>query len=108
MAGTASLCYPPGVPPTPPDPSPPEEKASRHASESSPADAAAAERQRLAQQLHDTVSQSLTAVYLTAKAAEARLRQRGSDGTREVFDLGELIHGTLTELHEIMRGLAPP
>ena len=96
------------MPPLPPDVSQSEQESSLPTSKPSPADAAAAERHRLAQQLHDTISQSLTAVYLTAKAAEARLRQRGSDGTKEVFDLGEMIHGTLTELHEIMRGLTPP
>ena len=68
-------------------------------------EAAAAERQRLAQTLHDTVAQSLTAVYFVAKGIETKLRQDGSDVADKIASLADMLHQASEELHACMREL---
>ena len=62
----------------------------------------AAERRRLAKELHDTIGQSLTAAYLNAKFVERKLEKGGSAAAGDVFELGETIHRAVEELHGIM------
>ena len=63
------------------------------------------ERSRLAKELHDTISQSLTAIYLNAKFVERKFEKSDSRATSDIFELGEAIHGTVQELHGIIRRL---
>ncbi len=69
------------------------------------AEAAARERRVLAQTLHDTVSQSLTGIYLQTQVIVKKLQKNSTDGVREVTNLAETIHGTVLELSEVTRGL---
>ena len=65
----------------------------------------AQERRRVAKELHDTIGQSLTAIYLNAKFVERKLEKDVSNAVSDVFELGETIHGTVQELHGIMSRL---
>ena len=65
------------------------------------------ERRRLAQTLHDTICQSLTALYFTAKTIEKKMERRGSEGAGEIGELGEMIHKVVGELQGLARELAP-
>ena len=65
----------------------------------------ARERHRLAKELHDTLGQSLTAIYLNAKFVERKLEQDDSKAAADIFALGETIHGAVQELHGIMSRL---
>ena len=69
------------------------------------AEAAERERRVLAQTLHDTVSQSLTGIYLQTQVIVKKLQKNSADGVREVTNLAETIHGTVLELSEVTRGL---
>lgn len=63
----------------------------------------AVERQRIVQALHDTVAQSLAAVYFHAKGIEIQLERDGSALAPKVAFLGELIQQASAELQEVMR-----
>ena len=63
------------------------------------------ERSRLAKELHDTIGQSLTAIYLNTKFVERKLEKGGSKAAEDIFELGETIHGAVQELHGIMSRL---
>lgn len=63
------------------------------------------ERRRIAQQLHDTLSQSLTALYLHAKFLERKFAEIGPEPTADLQQLAERLHHSVRELHEIMHEL---
>jgi signal transduction histidine kinase len=66
------------------------------------------ERNRLARELHDSVSQKLFSVVLSAESA-ATLIGRDADGAREqIARLGELAQDALTELRGLIFELRPP
>lgn len=66
-----------------------------------------AERRRIAQALHDTVSQTLTAAYLQALVTARKLTASGSEAADEVAHLTELIHQGVVELQTVARQLQP-
>ena len=63
------------------------------------------ERQRLAKELHDTISQSLTAIYLNAKFVERKLQKSGAEDVGEISTLAETIHRAVEELQGVMSRL---
>lgn len=63
------------------------------------------ERRMLAQTLHDTVSQSLTGVYLQAQVIAKKMQKDTCNGVQEVSALVETIHSTVLELSSVTRGL---
>jgi signal transduction histidine kinase len=66
------------------------------------------ERNRLALELHDVVSQKLFSVILTAEAAAAQI-DRDPDAARAQLDrLRELARESLDELRSLILGLRPP
>ena len=69
------------------------------------------ERNRLALELHDAVSQKLFGIVLSAESA-ATLLERGDDGTAgahgQVVRLGELAGEALEELRALIQELRPP
>ena len=66
------------------------------------------ERNRLALELHDAVSQKLFSLVLSAEAA-ATLLDKDPDGARpQVARLGELAREALGELRSLILGLRPP
>lgn len=65
------------------------------------------ERRRIAQLLHDTVSQSLTGTYLQAVVSARKSRQAGASGTDELTRLAEMIHQVVHELQTVIQGLVP-
>ena len=64
-----------------------------------------AARQQLAQSLHDTVCQTLTAAYFSAKFMEQKWRAQSPEVAAEIGELCEMIHGAVGELREITHGL---
>jgi signal transduction histidine kinase len=70
--------------------------------------AAIQERQRLARELHDAVSQALFAATITAEALP-RLMDRNPDKARQnLIQLHQLIRGALTETRNLVLELRPP
>ena len=67
--------------------------------------AVVAERQRLAQVLHATVAQDLTAIYFTAKRMEMQLAGNPSETSSRIASLGEMIRRVSGELLVCMRAL---
>ena len=65
------------------------------------------ERNRLARELHDSVSQKLFGMVLSAEAA-ATLIGRDNNAGEQVARLGELAQEALTELRELIFELRPP
>jgi signal transduction histidine kinase len=69
------------------------------------------ERQRIARDLHDSVSQSLFSMTLHARTAQRALRQAGQDGdgpvTRELGHVGELSRTALAEMRALIFELRP-
>jgi signal transduction histidine kinase len=66
------------------------------------------ERNRLALELHDVVSQKLFSLILSAESA-ATLFERDTDAARvQVLRLGELAREALSELRSLILGLRPP
>ena len=63
------------------------------------------ERQGLVQTLHDTVCQSLTAAYLSAKFIERNAQNGKGTTADELSGLCEMIHGVVEELQEFTRKL---
>ncbi len=66
-----------------------------------------AERQRIAQLLHDTVCQSLTGTYLQAVVVSQKMQKKGSESAGDVSRLVEMLHQVVLEMHEIARQLTP-
>ena len=73
----------------------------------SAAAAVQAERKRIAQALHDTVSQTLTGTYLQALVIARKLEANSPEAAKEVMRLTETIHRAAVELQEVARGLQP-
>ena len=69
------------------------------------ATAVRAEQRRIAQALHDTVSQTLTGAYLQASMIARNLEGSGSERAEEVAHLAEMIHQAVVELQDAMRQL---
>lgn len=74
-------------------------------------DAAQLERQRLARELHDSVSQALFSMTLHARTAERQLASAGvapdAPATTTVRRLAELTHGALAEMRALIFELRP-
>ena len=66
-----------------------------------------AEQRRIAQLLHDTVSQSLTAAYLQAMVLAHSLKGADSGASADVTALADTLHAVVTELRGISRQLQP-
>ena len=66
------------------------------------------ERNRLARELHDSVSQKLFGLVLTAEAAATLLDRDADAAGRQVARLRELAQEALTELRELIFELRPP
>ena len=66
------------------------------------------ERNRLALELHDVVSQKLFSVMLTAEAAATQLDQDPSAARGQLDRLSELTKEALDELRSLILGLRPP
>ena len=66
------------------------------------------ERNRLARELHDSVSQKLFGLVLTAEAASTLLGDEDGAAGEQVTRLGELAQEALTELRELIFELRPP
>ena len=66
-----------------------------------------AERKRIAQALHDTVSQTLTGTYLQAVLIARKLEGNGSEAADDVARLTEMIHQAVVELQGVVRLLQP-
>lgn len=66
------------------------------------------ERNRLALELHDVVSQKLFSLMLTAEAASTRLEADPSAARAQVERLKELAREALDELRALILGLRPP
>lgn len=64
-----------------------------------------AERQRIAQLLHDTVSQSLTGTYLQALVVAQKMQKNGSKEESDVSRLADLIHQVVLEMREVTQQL---
>lgn len=72
---------------------------------------AAEERQRIARDLHDSVSQSLFSMALHARTAERALEETGQDPSgpvgRELSEVGELSRTALAEMRALIFELRP-
>jgi signal transduction histidine kinase len=66
------------------------------------------ERNRLALELHDAVSQKLFSLTLTAEAAATQLERDPVAARTQVLRLGELSREALDELRSLILGLRPP
>ncbi|HEY2160139.1 MAG TPA: GAF domain-containing sensor histidine kinase [Solirubrobacteraceae bacterium] len=66
------------------------------------------ERNRLALELHDVVSQKLFSLVLTAEAAATLLDRDPESARAQVARLGELAREALAELRSLILGLRPP
>jgi signal transduction histidine kinase len=66
------------------------------------------ERNRLALELHDVVSQKLFSLVLTAEAAGTQLERDPAAARAQVKRLGELAREALDELRSLILGLRPP
>lgn len=65
------------------------------------------ERNRLALELHDVVSQKLFSLVLSAEAAATQLERDPAGASRQVQRLGELAREALDELRSLILGLRP-
>jgi signal transduction histidine kinase len=66
------------------------------------------ERNRLARELHDAVSQKLFGLVLSAEAAATMLARDAAGAAEEVARLGQLAQEALAELRELIFELRPP
>ncbi len=65
------------------------------------------ERTRLARELHDSVTQSLFSIDLSAKAVATYLRQDRQKAEEEVYELRRTAHGALREMRSLIYDLRP-
>lgn len=65
------------------------------------------ERHRLAQELHDSVKQSLFSIDLHAKAVDTYVRQSPELAERHIRDLRQITHGALQEMRALIFDLHP-
>jgi signal transduction histidine kinase len=71
------------------------------------AEAATAERNRIASELHDTITQSLYSACMITEALPRMLDRDAAAGRRTVTELEELLHATLADLRVLTLGLRP-
>ncbi len=69
--------------------------------------AAVQERQHLARELHDAVSQMLFSASLIAEALPELWKQDRAEGRRRLKELGRLTHGALAEMRMVLLELRP-
>ncbi|MCW3051075.1 MAG: sensor signal transduction histidine kinase [Chthonomonadales bacterium] len=65
------------------------------------------ERNRIAQEIHDTLAQSLTAIHLQLEALRDLFRQEDESAHRKLDNLQELVRNGLTETRRSVRALRP-
>jgi signal transduction histidine kinase len=65
------------------------------------------ERQRLARELHDNVTQILSSINLICRSLVPAWERDPVDGARRATRLGELAQMAFSEMRELLRGLAP-
>ncbi len=65
------------------------------------------EQRRIAQTLHDTVSQTLTGAYLQAVVISRKLQGNGSEAAADAARLAETVHQAVVELQAVSRQLQP-
>jgi len=65
------------------------------------------DREELGQRLHDTVSQSLTGIYLKATVLARSADKTCPELAKELTELSKLIHQAVGELHELVNELRP-
>jgi two-component system, NarL family, sensor kinase len=65
------------------------------------------ERQRLARELHDNVTQILSSINLICRSLVSAWARDPLDGARRATRLGELAQMAFAEMRELLRGLAP-
>ncbi len=70
--------------------------------------AAEREQQRLAQALHDTISQSLTGIHLMAEVLARKHAATAPEAAADLAELSEIILGSTFELHRLITSLRPP
>jgi two-component system NarL family sensor kinase len=66
------------------------------------------ERQRLARELHDNVTQILSSMSLLTQTIDSAWRRDASEGARRVARLGELAQTAFVEMRMLLRELSPP
>lgn len=84
-----------------------QERARRRALERAVLEAAGKERRRLAQELHDTVCQSLSGIELVAGVLVRKFGETSPDAARQLARLAGMIHGAVQELHILSGQLQP-
>jgi signal transduction histidine kinase len=70
-------------------------------------EAVEAERQLLAQTLHDSVCQTLSALVLQARVVERRLAKTNPEAAGDWTRFGASLQYAVRELQEVMRSLRP-
>ena len=66
------------------------------------------ERQRLARELHDNVTQILSSMSLLTQTIDGAWRRDPAEGARRVARLGELAQTAFVEMRMLLRELSPP
>jgi two-component system, NarL family, sensor kinase len=66
------------------------------------------ERQRLARELHDSVTQILSSISLLSQSLPAAWRANAADGERRAHRLAELSQAAFAEMRALLRELLPP
>lgn len=66
------------------------------------------ERQRLARELHDNVTQILSSMSLLTQTIDAAWKRDPAEGSRRVARLSELAQTAFVEMRMLLRELAPP
>ena len=66
------------------------------------------ERQRLARDLHDSVTQMVASIHLIAQSLEPAWRRDPAEGSRRAMRLTELAASAQAELRALLRELRPP
>jgi signal transduction histidine kinase len=66
---------------------------------------AEAERRRIADTLHATVSQTLSGMQFMARVIAKKLAASNPEVAKDVAELADLAQRTVDELHEVTRGL---
>ena len=65
------------------------------------------ERRRIAQDLHDQVSQEISGISCMVKALQKKMEARSIEGFTDLTDVSQLITETLAHTRDIARGLYP-
>ena len=66
------------------------------------------ERQRLARELHDNVTQILSSISLLTQTIDSAWRRDPAEGAKRVARLGELAKTAFVEMRMLLRELSPP